>query len=243
MRQRFKDKAFITQDELRAYFREKDPNLTNGVLYWHIDQLKKSQTLLPVKRGVYSLTKKPVFEPTLNRSLRKLQKQIDGIFSEDFMAIVWSTEWVHQFMVQQPFHSITIIETEKEYLRAVFDSLRESNQNVFLNPSKEVVQEYVLDHPLAIVIKPRISRSPTVLAENLTVASLEKMLVDIFCDKDLFVAYQGQELGNIFNNTWKHYSLNLSALANYAKRRRRYAGLVDFLKNAASKEFYKLIKA
>lgn len=242
-RKRFKGRAFISMDDLRAYFEEKEPQLTNNVLYWHIDQLKRNQTLVSVRRGLYTLNKKPLFKPVINRKLQKLQKHIDKTFSPDVTCIIWSTEWLHQFMVQQPFHSITILEIEKEYLRTAFDSLRENQQNVFINPSKEVVHEYVLNYTDAIVIKPHISRSPTIqVKEKVVTASLEKILVDIFCDPELFVSYQGQELGNIFNNAWKHYSLNLSALTNYAKRRKRYEGLLDFFESVVSKEFYNLLK-
>jgi hypothetical protein len=57
------------------------------------------------------------------------------------------------------------------------------------------------------------------------------LLVDLFCDKKLFYAYQGSELVFIFNSAYRRYSINFTRLFSYAQRRNRKTDLMDFLSN------------
>ena len=60
--------------------------------------------------------------------------------------------------------------------------------------------------------------------------NLEKILVDTFCDKDLFYFYQGEELANIFEFANKRFQINISLLLRYADARSRKAQLINFIK-------------
>ena len=45
------------------------------------------------------------------------------------------------------------------------------------------------------------------------------MLVDLYCDVDLFQFYQGKEKGTIFKEAFSKYTINKSKLLRYASRR------------------------
>lgn len=242
LRKRFKRQSHITQAELYRYFREKEPGLKATTLRWRIYRLKKSNILLPVKRGVYSLNQKSIFKPAITKKMKRLVWKYNADFSPSLRCIIWTTEWLHQFMVQQPNSHLVIIETEKDSIDSLFYHIQDEFKNTYINPDKDNVRDYVSRQKEAIIIKPLISRSPTILFESgVETASLEKMLIDIFCDDHLFISYQGSELENIFSNSWKNYSLNLSALMNYANRRKRGNALKKFLQRPALIEIHKLI--
>ena len=82
---------------------------------------------------------------------------------------------------------------------------------------------YVLEKEDPVVLKSLISRSPTQEKrdKNLTInlPQLEKLLVDVYCDRQIYFFYSGVELRNIFNNAFDKYTINLSRLRSYAKRR------------------------
>jgi hypothetical protein len=121
--------------------------------------------------------------------------------------------------------------------------VQENNKSTFLNPGKDVIRDYVVREKEAIILKPIISRSPTqTIKSEIEIASLEKILVDIFCDKDIFISYQGSELKNIFSNAWKRYSINLSALLNYAGRRKRGEAILQYLKDNVVDDLTKLLR-
>jgi hypothetical protein len=231
----FKGQSLITKDEIHRYYLKWEPRLKDSTLRWRIYKLKEDKLLLPVKRGVYSLNKKPIFKPIISKKLQRLESLYSADFSPSLTCIIWSTEWVHQFMVQQPGTHQIIIETEKSSIDSLFYHVQENSKNTYLNPSKDVIRDYVLRQKEAIIIKPIISRSPTQSVNSeIEIASLEKILIDLFCDQDLFLSYQGSELENIFANAWKMYSINLSALMNYAKRRKRADTFLQYVKKKNS---------
>ena len=59
--------------------------------------------------------------------------------------------------------------------------------------------------------------------------TLEKILVDLYCDPKLYFAFQGEQLVKIFEEALAKYVINYSRLLNYAKRRHREDALKEFL--------------
>ena len=61
--------------------------------------------------------------------------------------------------------------------------------------------------------------------------AIEKILVDTYCDKEIFSFYQGSELQNIFNYSDKSVAINYSKLLSYAHGRSRRTEITNFLLN------------
>lgn len=238
VKDRFIDYDYITKADLYRYFTEQEPDLKDSTLRWRIYHLKKNGLLLPVKNGVYELNtvpKKALFNPRSTRKMGDLYTIFLSGFRKTAPCAIWSTEWLAQFMELQPTSYFMVVEVDKELATPLFQLLKEEEKDVYLNPDRHMVSNYLLGKKSPIVVRPLISRAPLQQTKDeLPIASLEKILVDIFCDPDLFIAYQGSELKTIFSNAWKSYSLNLSALMNYANRRKRAKPLLDFLKRNVS---------
>jgi len=58
---------------------------------------------------------------------------------------------------------------------------------------------------------------------------IEKILVDLYCDKNLFVSYQGDELSNIWRDAFKKYLVNISTMVNYSRRKGKQKEIVGFM--------------
>lgn len=229
----FRGHTYITKEDIERYFLEKEPGLKDGTLRWRIYHLKERRILRPVKRGVYSLDtseKRIPFDPPASRQLDNLYRIYFKNFKMETCAL-WSTEWLAQFMELQPTHNFIVFEIDKELTHPLFFHLQEEKKEVFLDPDAAMMRDYVLAKKNPAIVRPLITRAPLQKTSNgLPVASLEKILVDLFCDQDLFISYQGTELKNIYTNAWKNYLLNLSTLINYARRRKREKSLMDFLR-------------
>jgi hypothetical protein len=61
------------------------------------------------------------------------------------------------------------------------------------------------------------------------------MLVDIFCDDNIFSAQQGSEMKYIFNEAFRKYTINENRLLRYAERRRKKEDLINYLKTISTK--------
>jgi len=100
---------------------------------------------------------------------------------------------------------------------------------VYINPDQKINEEYISENKESIAIIPLITKSPIFKIARVSVPSLEKILVDTFCDNNLLQAYKGSELKIIFSNVFNDYSVDIAKLINYSRRRNKEKELKDFL--------------
>lgn len=51
--------------------------------------------------------------------------------------------------------------------------------------------------------------------------TIEKLLVDIFCDEIIFAGQQGKEMQTIFRSAFEKYSINENKMLRYSDRRNK----------------------
>lgn len=224
----FGNKPFTSED-LYHFYQKYDPNLKKNTFRWRIYVLKNDGVINTLKRGVYSTKSKKNFEPVVSNKLRNLFSKVKNQFPYLDMCI-WETSWLNKFMVHQVFSSNIILEVDKDAASAVFAFLQESQKNVFLNPGKNQVEHYISVGQTSIIIKNLTVTSPLQEVQNIIVPTAEKIMVDLFVDDELFVAYQGAELMNIYQELFNTYHINQSTLKQYAHKRHAKDKLISFLK-------------
>ncbi len=62
--------------------------------------------------------------------------------------------------------------------------------------------------------------APLQRINEISTASLEKILVDLFSDKE-FISFQGNEIYKIFQNAFKTYTINESTMLRYTDRKKK----------------------
>jgi hypothetical protein len=132
-------------------------------------------------------------------------------------------------MLHQSDRNFIIIEVEAEAENAVFEFLKEDVENIYIKPTEKEIEQYILSNKESIIVKKLVTQSPTNQINKVKIPALEKILVDLFVDKILFVIYQGRELINIFEYIYKNYELNFSTLLRYAGRRKTEKNIKEFL--------------
>ena len=90
-----------------------------------------------------------------------------------------------------------------------------------MNPSPELIRRYIIDEKEPWIVKPLVSESPLQEVNGMPTVSIEKMLVDIFCDPVIFSAQQGSEMDRIFKEAFEKYTVSESKMLRYASRRRK----------------------
>ncbi len=138
-------------------------------------------------------------------------------------------------MIHQPGKFYLLIEVEKESMESVFYFLKENKYPVYLNPGSDIINKYLSSEKNAVIIKQLVSEAPLQNIKDVNTITIEKMLVDIFCDDIIFSAQQGSEMRNIFNEAFKKYSVNENRMLRYADRRRRKGNLIKYLKTIPTK--------
>jgi len=239
----FANQPYITREELYSFYEKYDPELKETTFRWRIYDLKKKGIIKQVKRGVYAISFKPKYTPLISDQLTKLTKIVAKEY-DDINYCIWSTEWLNDFTQHQLGKFFTILEVEKDFLESVFENYKELNQlRVYLMPDELAMERY-MDGENTVIIKPLVSRSPCLTTgqegkpkDKFKIPSLEKMLVDVFCDTKTFFAVQGKEMEHIYENAISRYNINFTKLFSYAKRR----GREDVIKAYITDNFPELI--
>lgn len=152
---------------------------------------------------------------------------------------IWNTNALNEFMVHQPGRYYYLIETEKEATQAIFYFLREAKYSVFIDPTNDLLEKYVPMDKESIIIRSLVSEAPIQMIEGIYTATLEKMLVDVFCDDVLFSAQHGSEMRTLFNEALTKYTINENRMLRYADRRRKKENFAKYLNSFANWHFIK----
>ena len=223
----FGSKPF-TSDDLYRFYQKYDPYLNMNTFRWRIYTLKKNEAIRTLKRGVYSAKNKSDFKSSVNKEIIDLFSIVHNQFPYIAMCI-WETSWLNNLMVHQLFSSNIILEIDKDAASAVFAFLKEMYRDVYLNPGKHEVDHYINTGQNNIIVKNLTLTSPLRKFQHIIIPTIEKIMVDLFVDDELFVAYQGAELQNIYKELFVSYNINQSRLKQYAHKRHAKDKLISFL--------------
>lgn len=182
-----------------------------------------------ISRGKFSLGKGRKYLPEISSVTKSVFKKLKAEFPYASFC-VWNTSVLNEFMQHQPGRYFLLVETDKEITNSVFYFLREIKKSVFIEPTKDILEKYIVNEKEVVVIKSLISEAPTQNINEVETATIEKMLVDIFCDDVIFSAQQGTEKRIIFKEAFTKYTINQSKMLRYADRRRKKEQLIQFIK-------------
>jgi len=183
--------------------------------------------------GKFNISKTRLYVPEVNKQI----KFFNSILKRQFPFLTfsfWQTSLLNEFMIHQPGKFYLLIETEKSSTESVFYYLKEKKHSVFLEPTEDIIDKYFPEDKEPIIIKSLVSEAPTQFVDGINTVTIEKILVDIFCDIIIFSAQQGSELVNIFKSAFDKYTVNENRMLRYADRRRKKKNLNIFL-NSVSK--------
>jgi hypothetical protein len=225
----FGQRDTFTRKELYNFYRQYDPDLKETTFRWRIYALKEKKIIQVISRELFSLNFKPIYKPEPRENEKKIISRLFRQF-DDIKVCIWSTHILNEFMLHQPAKAITILEVEKDALEPVFHFLKDSSiRHLYFMPEQKELELYVYEDTSAIIIESLISKSPIQRINKIPTVTIEKLIVDVFADKQLFNTFQGTELANIINAAYNKYQIDFTKLFSYAKRRRKEGDLMEYL--------------
>jgi hypothetical protein len=197
--------------------------MKESTFHWKLYEFTQKGILEKVGHGKYKLGERKIFKPILNEETIEIYQKTSTLFPQNIENPIrfccWHTSVLNELMNHQPVRFFTLIETEKEVTDSVFHLLREQYTDVFINPTTKEINNYIVGKQGVIVIKNLKTEAPMQVIEHIPTITIEKMLVDIYCEEKLFVTYQEPERETIFRNAFENYVINESKLFRYARRR------------------------
>lgn len=129
---------------------------------------------------------------------------------------IWELYQWNEFVNHQMAHNAFFIEVENPLETTIFEYLSEQYPRVLLRPDIETYYRYRSDD--MIVVQRLLTGVPTSLPGT-NQAALEKLLVDIFSKKLTGQLIERAEYRRIYEDAFRKYAINESALFRYAGRR------------------------
>ena len=229
LKKEFKGKVSFSRDSLLSFYQQYDPDLNDSTFRWRLYYLKAKKIITPISQDLFTLAYKPDYKPEPGdferRIFIRIEKQFTGL-----KQCIWSTQAITEFMLHIPGKYITILQVEKDALEPVFEFLKDQNLGkVYIQPEEKEIERYIFETEQSIILQSLISKAPIQKVGKITTVTIEKMIVDLFSDKNLLIAFQGSELVHIINNAYQRYSINFTTLFHYARRRGKEVDIKRFL--------------
>ncbi|WP_052158313.1 DUF6577 family protein [Lacinutrix jangbogonensis] len=217
---KFNNLESISVSDIFSFYQKYDSKVKQTTINWRIYTLVDDGIIQRIGRGKYKLGKQKEFKPVVSKDNQILYLKLKEEFP--FLDIsIWSTKWIAQWMLHIPNNYETIIEVEKGAEDNIFYYVSDIKENVFLNPSKDILDKYANRNEPIVIIKNLITDAPLQEVEQVKIPTIEKILVDLIIDTELYKAYQGRDLDNIIENAFQYNTIKKDTLLRYANRRRK----------------------
>ena len=231
-----KDKIY-TLDELKKLYFDSHVGKSKIAFYKAINKMIENGEIVRLERGFYCASqKKNVLDINLYyEDSIKLKEFLIRRHGNDFEFIIYENTILNQFLNHLLAKTKIVVEVPKTYVEDVFFEIRDSNlfKSVLLNSNGEELYHY--GDNCTIVVRPYVSKAPIDLKQHST--TIEKLFVDIVCDRFLNSFYEGAEVPYMLNDIIKDYTLRYKTIVSYAKRRNAYEDLLKNIDND-KKEFF-----
>jgi predicted transcriptional regulator len=229
MKRHFKSKTVFETQDIAAFYKQSEKDIKPTTVNWRVYTLVQSGVLQRIGKGKFALGEGKNYVPEISVETKDIFKKLKAEFPFANLC-VWNTCILNEFMQHQPNRFFVLVETDKETTHSVFYFLREINKSVFIEPTSDILEKYVVNRKNVFIVKPLVSEAPTQNVKDVETTTIEKMLVDIFSDDVVFSAQQGAEMRTIFTNTFEKYTINQSKMLRYAGRRRKNEELNRFVR-------------
>jgi hypothetical protein len=228
LKESFKDRETFEGSDIVEFFKSIDNNIKTSTVNWRIYNLVQTGILKRIGRGKLTLGNGKIYIPEISIKIKSINKKLKKAFPY-LNFCIWSTSSINEFMIHQPGRFYILVEVEKDATESVFYFLKEEKLPVFIEPTTDIIEKYLFDSKETLIVKPLVTEAPLQKIEGINTITLEKMLVDIFCDNVIFAAQQGSELRTIYQEALTKYSVNENRMLRYANRRRKKDSLQEYL--------------
>lgn len=221
VKEHFKNIPEFPRSEVWQFLKSLFPDLAETGIAWRIYSLKEQGIISNVGRGKYTLAKAKPFHPLVSDLMRKLFSESVSQFPFTKICIS-NTAWLNDLMIHQVFKTLVVIEVEKDAAFSIFEALTVQQPEVFYQPDEKVMEYYMQTAHNPIIVKTLPSQSPLTMNDGIIIPTLEKLLVDLLAENNLYGSQQ-TEAQHIFQQARSKYALHLNKLFRYAKRRSKEA--------------------
>ena len=196
---------------------------------WIIGDLVKQGFLTHVGTDRYELASsrpKSEYRPFYSDLALKIKDEVAAKYPRISFTL-YENVLLNEFLNHLIGQNTVFVHAQRNISDFVFDFLKfEQNRFVLYKPSvKEFRRNW---QPDAVVVLDLVSRAP-LLSEAPHDVTIEKMLVDMYCDKQIQMCYSEAEYPDVIETAYERYKIDTPRLLNYAKRRNKAQEIAKFI--------------
>ena len=210
---------YASGDGLRKKLHLRKKNIPSTSLYSTLYRFVEAKSIFDAGRGWYSTIATP-FTPQYN-SIRDITTQIGNQFPQ-LQYSVWSTEQLQPFAHHLMSMFTIFIYTDTDAINPVTKYLQGQQYIVYPNPRQSDVEKYVTVSNRRIIVRPLVTEGPV----DGHYATIEKIIIDLFLEKDRLFLMDGAEYKRIFENLIFSNRINMGRMFRYGARRNIKASIV-----------------
>ncbi len=207
-----KQYSYFSGTFLKEYLRKKKISSVPSTINQYLSQLKKENIIFDAGRGWYSNIKNTF------QSESVFQNNIVNSITKDFPFLefnCWSISQIKDYFHHLFTKDIVFVFSSFDSLSSLNDHLTANGFKVYNNPGKQIVKDYFILQNNTVILRPSISEEP----KNGFSSPVEKILIDLFLEKDKLNLLEGTEYKRIFFNLICSNRINMAQLLRYSSRR------------------------
>lgn len=185
--------------------------------------------------GLYALPEKGkhsfIYKPSNDEQTlaKKIQEKFPFI-----KFCVWKPSVLIPYMLHIPAIKMMFVDVERVAAESVFNFLQGNApvMSLLLNPTVQECERYITTDKI-LIVRILVNEAPITIVNDTPVPTLEKILVDVTDDKELYFT-QGAELYTIYNEVFERHNVNRNRLLRYASRRHRKDTILNIINTIES---------
>ena len=213
VKQLFTRQEVITNTDILYLYRKEEPEIPEATVNWRIYHLVQKGG---IGRGKYREGKALTFFPELSAKTIKAGKFVGKEFPY-INYCIWELSAINSFSQHLINYNVIFLEVEREVIDSVYRALKDIRYKVIRIKD---IKEDLSDFAGYVCVRALVTEAPVLKEKSGQVASLEKILVDLYCDKE-FAPFQGNEIYHIYKNAFNDYTVNESTMLRYASRKEK----------------------
>ncbi len=225
-----------SHQELIKLLKNDYPHMRDSSCHWAVCGMLRNGNLSRIARNAYAVQnerEKPMYRPSYSDLAAKLIVQISDKYSS-VRFTVFETALMNDFLNHLVAQNTVFIQVEKDISIFVFRFLQELGYEHLLYKPKKA--DYALYWKKdCIVVTDMISEAPLSAAAPHEIC-LEKMLVDMYCDRLISSAYSKSEYSQVLKQAMETYRIESAKMMRYARRRGREDEIKQILEEIGDAE-------
>ncbi len=216
------DKNYFSLKQFKTFLKRQNYKYSDASIKKYLKELIDEKNIFSAGRGFYSkIPNEFIIDASSINSLIETVRQKFPLLEFS----LWSTKQINFAFHHTQNKFFTFIYADKDSLIYLRDFLIDQDYSVFLNPIKSDLVKTSFNNENSLVLRNYIIHS----LSNSNISPIEKILVDLFLETDRINIIDISEYSRIFEYFLTNYCLNLSALLDYAERRKNLTKIKQFL--------------